>query len=225
MKMYSCGMNKITIILTFFIFLFSYAGFAQLGGDGSYLWNSTSITYSVNKKTELVFSNKDHFNNQISRLDYYHFEFYAYHELIRNFSLGLGFRQNETLKTGRWSPGNAWFFYGVSYLHPGSIKIKFSNRFAIRTYRLSETQYTFDNNTIIDFFSQSTRKLPKPFLQDELFTNLKEQKVQTVRLYGGLHLLKSLHWGLDLYYCYTTTWSSWIWKKYNVFGLSTKFSI
>lgn len=225
MKMYSYEMNKFTILLTFLIFLFSYAGFAQLGSDGSYLWNSTSITYSINKKTELVFSNKDHFSNQINRLDYYHFEFDAYHELVRNFSLGLGFRQNESLKSGSWSPGNAYFLYGVYYLNPGNAKIKFSNRMALRTFRTAETQYTFDNNTIIDFFSQSKCKIPKPYLQDELFANLVEKKVQTVRLYGGFHLFKKTHWGVDLYYCYVATQPSWVWKEYNVLGLNTKFRI
>lgn len=218
-------MNKNTILLIFFLSLTAFTSFSQIGSDGSYLWNSMNITYSVSPKTQLVLANKDHFNNQIGRLDYYHFDFTVYHEIVRNFSLGLGLRQNETLKSGNWTPGNAYFFYGVYNFSPANIKIKFSNRLALRTFRISETQYTFDNNTILDFFSKSNSIIPKPFLQDELFTNLKAEKIQTLRLYGGIHLLKKLHWGMDLYYCYTAIRPLWIWKEYNILGLNTKFKI
>jgi hypothetical protein len=113
----------------------------------------------------------------------------------------------------------------VYYIPNGNFKIRFSNRIAIRTYKISDTQYTFDNNTTFDFFAKSKSKIPKPYLQDEIFTNLNVWKVQTVRVYVGLHVFKRPHWALDIYYCLQETRPSWVWKSYDTYGLSTKFYI
>lgn len=218
-------MIKYLSLLIFLMSIFTLSGFAQLGNDGSYLWNSTGITYSLNDKTEFVLSNKDHFNVQIGRLDYYHFDLAGYRKLTSHFSLGLGLRLNETYKLQMWNRGGVYMFYGVYSANPGNIKIRFANRVAIRTYQISETQYTFDNNTNVDFFVRSVSKLPKPYLKDEIFTNLDYRKVQTIRLYGGLHMLKLKNIGIDLYYCYQKTRPTWEWKDYNVFGINTIFRI
>ena len=116
-------------------------------------------------------------------------------------------------------------FYGVYFGNPGNVKIRFANRVAIRTFKISETQHTFDNITNVDFFVRSVSNWPKPYLMDEIFTNLDYLKIQTIRLYGGLHMLKLKNIGVDLYYCYQKARPTWVWKEYNVFGINTKFRI
>jgi hypothetical protein len=218
-------MKKITVLLIIFFNILISEAFAGTSEDGSYFWNSTSITTLLNEKTELYFGNKDHFSNQTDHLDYFHFELIGYRKISQKFSLGLGLRQTESYKSERWNPGQTYMLYGVYFLNPWDIKIKFANRFALRTYKTSDTQYGFDNITNIDFFTRSASKFPKPYLMDELFSSLNLGKVQTVRLYGGFHILKKEHFGIDLYYCYWKTRSTAEWKNYNVLGLSTKFRI
>jgi len=218
-------MIKYLYLLIFFMSLITIKGFGQLGNDGSYLWNTIGINYSLDDRTEFVLSNKDHFNLQIGRLDYFHFDLAGYRKLTNHFSMGLGLRLNETYKTETWNRGGAYMFYGVYSGNSRNIRIRFANRVAIRTFKISETQHTFDNITNIDFFVQSVSKFPKPFLMDELFTNLDFRKVQTIRLYGGFHMLKLKNIGIDLYYCYQKTRPSWVWKEYNVYGINTKFRI
>ena len=218
-------MKKISILVLFFIIGFVWRGFSQLASDGSYFWNSLGVTYSINDKTELVFGNKDHYNNQINHFDYLHFELIAYRKLTSDFSLGLGIRQTESYKLNQWNPGQTYMFYGVYTLNPWGLKIKFANRLAAKTYKTAETQYGLDNNSNIDFFVRSTCKFPKPYIMDEIFSNLELGKIQTIRLYGGFHFIKKNHWGIDLYYCYMKTRSTDEWKKYDVLGLSTKFRI
>ena len=50
-------------------------------------------------------------------------------------------------------------------------------------------------------------------------------KIQNHRLFGGLHLLRKKHFGLDAYYCYWKTRSVADWKIYHVYGLTTRFRI
>lgn len=218
-------MKKIILLIIIFVLQFIPEGFSQIASDGSYFWNSTSITYSINDKTELYFGNKDHYSNQISRLDYLHFELIGYRKLTKTFALGLGVRQTENYKTDGWNPGKTYMLYGVFLVNPWDIKIKFANRLVAKTYKTSESQFGLDNITNVDFFSRSTSKLPKPYLMDELFTSLNLGKVQTIRLYGGFRLLKTEHFGLDIYYCYLKTRSTTEWRDYNVFGLNTRFRI
>jgi hypothetical protein len=218
-------MKKITSLVIILLAFWTSEGFAQFAGDGSYFWNSTTITYSFNDKTELYFGNKDHYSNQINRFDYMHFELIGYRKLSKTFSLGLGIRQTENYKSDQWNPGQSYVFYGVLLLNPWDIKIKFANRLVAKTYKTSDTQYGLDNISNVDFFAKSTNKIPKPYLMDEIFSNIALAKVQAIRLYGGLRLLKYEHWSLDIYYCYVKTRSTAEWKDYNVFGLNTKFRI
>lgn len=218
-------MKKITVVI---IILLSVCGnnvFAQLSADGSYIWNTTSITYALNDKTELTFGNKDHYNNQIDRLDYYHFELTGYRKLTNLFSLGLGLRQTESYKSNGWNPGQTYLLYGVLFFNPLDMKIKFSNRLTAKVSKTAETQYGLDNISNIDFFVRSTCKFPKPYLMDEIFSNINSGKIQTIRIYGGFHVFKREHFGIDLYYCNWQTRSTADWKSYNVLGISTKVRI
>lgn len=218
-------MVKFTELLLFLTVFAFQECFARPGSDGSYLWNSTSITYSFNDKTELSFGNKEHYSNQIDRLEYYHFELIGYRKLTNKFSLGLGVRQTESYKSSGWNPGQTYLFYGILFFNPFDMKIKFSNRFTAKVSKTTDTQYGLDNISTIDFFTKSKCKIPKPYLTDELFSNLNSGKVQTIRIYGGFHLLKKEHWGIDLYYCNWQTRSTADWKTYNVLGISTKVRI
>lgn len=212
--------------LLLFLTIFGFSNcFAQLGSDGSYLWNSTSITYSFNDKTELAFGNKDQYSNQIDRLEYYHFELIGYRKLTSKFSLGLGVRKTESYKSGGWTPGQTYLFYGILFFNPFDMKIKFSNRLTAKVSKTADTQYGLDNISNIDFFTKSKCRFPKPYLMDELFSNINSGKVQTVRIYGGFHLFKKEHWGIDLYYCNWQTRSTADWKAYNVLGINTKVRI
>lgn len=218
-------MKKIALFLIIFLSVQVPEGFAQWAGDGSYFWNSIGITYTFNEKTELVLANKDQYSNQIDRLDYLHFELIGYRKLSQNFSMGLGIRQTESYQSEQWNHGQTYLLYGVYFLNPGNLKIRFANRIVSKTYKTSDTQFGLDNITDVDFFVKSPGRFPKPYLKDEIFTNLNRQKVQTIRIYGGLHVLKRPCWSVDLYYCFQNTRPSWEWKEYHVFGLSTKFSI
>lgn len=218
-------MNKITVILILLLNVFAFEGFAQFTSDGSYFWNSTGITYSFNDKTELYFGNKDHYSNQINKLEYYHFELIGYRKMTDKFSLGLGVRQTGNYKSNGWNPGQTYMFYGVYLLNPWDIKIKFANRLTAKVNKTTDTQYGLDNVSNIDFFTRSTCKFPKPYLMDEIFSNFNVGKVQTIRIYGGFHVFKKEHWGIDLYYCYWETRSTADWKDYNVLGISTKVRI
>lgn len=218
-------MKKIAAFIVIFTVVIVFEGFAQFAHDGSYLWNLTNITYSVNDKTELVLSNKDHYSTQINHPDYFHFDLIAYRKISKKFSLGLGLRQTESYKSNRWNPGQTYMFYGVYLMNPGNVRINFANRLVSKTYKTSDTQYGLDNITNVDFFVRSTNKWPKPYLMDELFTNFNYQKVQTIRLYGGFRVFKNEHFGIDIYYCYWKARPISEWKDYNVFGLNTKFHI
>ncbi len=212
--------------LLLFLMVFAFQKcFGQLGSDGSYFWNSTSLTYQFNDKTELAFGNKDHYSNQIERLDYYHFELIGYRKLTSKFLLGLGVRQTESYKSNGWNPGQTYMFYGVLLFNPLDIKIKFANRLTAKVSKTDNTQYGLDNISNIDFFTKSKCKFPKPYLMDEVFSNFNVGKLQTLRIYGGFHVVKNEHWGIDLYYCYCQTMSSAEWKYYNVLGIGTKVKI
>ena len=218
-------MNKITFLLIIFLLVIAHEGFAKLTNDGSYIWKLTNINYSISDKTEVVFSNKDHYSNQIDHLDYFHFDLSAYRKISKKFSLGLGVRQTESYKSGSWKVGQTYMLYGVYAWNPWNIKIKSANRLVYKVSKTSDTQYGLDNITNVDFFVRSVNHIPKPYLMDELYSNFNHQEVQTIRLYGGFRLLRTEHFGIDLFYCYWLTNNGNAWKNFNVYGLGSKIRI
>jgi len=111
------------------------------------------------------------------------------------------------------------------FFSPANLKIKFANRAVYKSFRTADSQIGLDNITNVDFFAGSQSRIPKPYLADELFSELKSMKLQNIRLYGGLHLWKKEHFGIDLFYCYLFANSGNEWKNFNVYGLNTKISI
>jgi hypothetical protein len=218
-------MKKITVVI---LLLLSVSGnnlFAQLSADGSYIWNTTSITYTLNDKTELSLGNKDHYSNQINQLDYYYFDLTGYRKLTNHLLLGMGYRRSSTYKSALWSPSNNYLSYLVYLAEPGNMKIRCATRFAYKTFETADSQYSIDNISTFDFFVKSKWHFPKPYLMDEIFTEIKTKRFQNVRIYGGLHLLKMKYFGLDLYYCYWRAHSGSVWNAYNVLGVNTKVRI
>lgn len=218
-------MKKIVFLIIICLIITVPKSEAQFHSDGIYLWNSSHVTYSVNSKFLLDFANKDQYSNTIGRLEYYHLDLTAYRKMTSDFSLGLGVRRTESYKASKWNPGSTFLLYGVYYLNPGNVKIKFANRVTAKVYKSAETLYGLDNITNVDFFTHSTRKFPKPYLMDEIFSNIEERKINTVRIYGGFRLLKTHYFGFDLFYCYWRNRSDIAWKEFNVWGMNTKFYI
>ncbi|MBC8004590.1 MAG: DUF2490 domain-containing protein [Verrucomicrobia bacterium] len=196
--------------------------YAQSSTDGSYFWNVFNINYRISEKTDLLLNTKEHYSNQVDRVDFYHGELTLYRKLGPTFSMGLGYRQTGNYRSEQWSGGHNYLLYGVHLFQRGSIKIKIANRFVYKTFRHSETQYALDNISNVDFFTRSVSWVPKPYYCHELFTEIKTRKIQNIRLYGGLHVLKSKYVGFDLFYCQWFSQSSTAWNNYHVYGLATK---
>jgi len=218
-------MNKILSLLIVLLIGSVSDCFAQLVPDDSYLWNVLNVTYPINQNTYLLLNAKEQFSNQIDRNDFFHIELDVYRKINPKFSVGIGYRQTESYKSAVWCAGHNYLLYGIFYFSPANLKIKFANRVVYKSFRNADSQIALDNITNVDFFAKSLNRIPKPYLSDEVFSELKSMKLQNIRLYGGLHVLKIEHFGIDLFYCYLFSNSGNEWKNFNVYGLNTKISI
>lgn len=218
-------MNKIILILLFVFVCGTQIVFGQLGNDGSYLWNTVQINHKIGGKYEFVFTNRVFYSNISDRLDYYFLDFTGYRSLTKHFSAGLGYRRTETYKTDKWNYGNIYWMYGVIYAKTGGVKLKIANRLGYKSFKDIDSQIAFDNISTIDFFTNSTSKFPKPYLIEEVFSELKSMKVQNMKLFTGLHLLKGQHFGFDVFYAFWKSNTSSGWKDYNVYGIATKINL
>lgn len=211
-------------VFIFFLFL-SHEGYSQFGKDGSYLWNTVQVNHKFNPKYEVVFTNRVFYNHISDRMDFYFFDLTGYRMLTRHFSLGLGLRRIESYKSDRWDPVNVLWTYGIIYAQTVGMKFKIANRFGYKTYRDSESQLALDNISTVDFFTNSKNRIPKPYLLTEVFSELKSMKIQNVRIFTGLHLLKFRSVDFDGFCALWKSNTSSGWKSYNVYGLATKIRI
>jgi hypothetical protein len=218
-------MNK---IILFFLILFALApleGFCQLGNDGSYIWNTIQVNHQFNSKYELVFTNRIFYSDISDRLDFYFLDLTGYRALNKHISMGLGYRRTESYKPDQWNPGNIFWTYGVIYAKTAGIKLKIATRLGYKTFKDIDSQIALDNISTVDFFTNSTSKFPKPYLIEEVFSELKSLKVQNMKLFTGLHLLKGQHFGFDVFYAFWKSNTSSGWKDYNVYGIATKINL
>lgn len=218
-------MNKIILIVLFVIISGIQMVFAQLGNDGSYFWNTIQINRKFNPKYELVFTNRAFYSNISDRLDFYFLDLTGYRTVNKHFSVGLGYRRTESYKTDQWNYGNIYWTYGVIYTRTGGVKLKIANRLGYKSFKDIDSQIALDNISTVDFFTNSTSKFPKPYLIEEVFSELKSLKVQNMKLFAGLHLLKGQHFGFDVFYAFWKSNTTSGWKDYNVYGIATKFNL
>jgi hypothetical protein len=201
------------------------AVFAQEEKAGSYLWNTVQVNYQLKQKYELVFTNRIFYNTQIERMDFYYFDLTGYRTFNRHLSMGLGYRNIHNYKVIDWKSGNLFFLYGIYNANPGFFKLKIATRVGYKHFKTDNSQIGLDNISTIDLFANSARKFPKPYLTEEAFSELKSMKIQHLRLFAGLHLLKKEHWGFDVFYA---RWKSHVtksWENNNILGVATKINI
>ena len=225
LQIYERIMNRSKLILIFFLLVRFTDCFAQFPNDGSYFWHVTNVNYSINDKISLLLNMKEQFSNQINRVDFFHAELTAFRKINATFSVGLGYRQTENYRSAIWCAGHNYLLYGVCQFSPLNMKIRFSNRIVYKSFKQEDSQVGLDNITNIDFFVRSTNCIPKPFVSDEVFSELRSMVLQNVRLYGGLHIWKGEFLGIDLFYCDIFVNSVNIWSNFSVYGLNTKFNI
>ena len=218
-------MNKTRILLIVLLIVSVSDCFAQLAPDGSYLWNIQNVSYPINQNTHLLLNAKEQYSNQIDRHDFFHIELDVFRNINQRFSVGLGYRQTENYKSDVWFAGHNYLLYGICFFSPANLKIKFANRVVYKSFRNADSQIGLDNITNVDFFVRSTNHIPKPYISDEVFSELKSMEIQNVRLYGGLHVWNREHLAFDIFYCDLFVNSANAWKNFNVFGLNTKFTI
>ena len=218
-------MNRSKLVLIFLLSVCFTDCFAQFANDGSYFWHVSNVNYILNDKTSLLLNMKEQFSNQINQIDFFHAELTAFRKINTTFSVGLGYRQTENYKSSIWCAGHNYLLYGVCMFSPADMKIRFANRIVYKSFKQDDSQVGFDNLTNIDFFVRSTNRIPKPFVSDEVFSELKSMVFQNVRLYGGLHVWKGEYFGLDLFYCDMFVNSENTWRNFSVYGLNTKINI
>lgn len=218
-------MNKIILILLFVVVSYTQTVFGQLGNDGTYLWNTIQINHKLGQKYELVFTNRVFYSDISDRLDFYFLDLTGYRALTKHFSAGLGFRRTESYKTDQWNYGNIYWTYGVIYAKTGGVKFKISNRLGYKSFKDLDSQIALDNISTIDFFTNSTSRIPKPYVIEEVFSELKSMKIQNMKLFTGLHLLKNPNFGFDVFYAFWKSNTTTGWKDYNVYGIATKFNL
>lgn len=209
----------------FFVISGAQTVFGQLGDDGTYLWNTIQVNHKWGQKYELVFTNRVFYSDISDRLDYYFLDLTGYRTVTKHVSVGLGYRRTETYKTDRWNYGNIYWMYGVIYAKAAGVKFKIANRLGHKSFKEVDSQIAFDNISTIDFFTNSTSKIPKPYVIEEVFSEVKSMKVQNMKLFTGLHLLKKPNFGFDVFYAFWKSNTSTGWKNYNVYGVATKFNL
>jgi len=218
-------MHRSKFVLIFLLSVCITDCFAQFPTDGSYFWHVSNVNYILNDKTSLLLNMKEQFSNQINQIDFFHAELTAFRKINPTFSIGLGYRQTENYRSTIWCAGHNYLLYGICLFYPANMKIRFANRLVYKSFKQEDSQVGFDNLSNIDFFVRSTNRIPKPFVSDEVFSELRSMVFQNVRLYGGFHVWKGEYLGLDLFYCDMFVNSANIWRNFSVYGLNTKINI
>lgn len=218
-------MIKFTRLIIFCFMLLQCFVYAQDEGAGSYFWNTVQFNHPIKQNYELVITNRIFYNTQIERMDFYYFDLSGYRTFSRHFSLGLGYRNTHSCKVRNWNSGNLFLLYGIYHANPGFIKLKIATRLGYKQFESDDSQIGLDNISTIDFFANSARKFPKPYIAEETFSELKSMKIQHLRLFTGFHLLKKEHWAFDVFYARWKSHVTETWNNNNIVGVATKFSI
>lgn len=213
------------------IFLLVIVLFANLFVSGqtneteSYLWNYSSVSKAINRKNELQLGEKLHYSISDSQINYHHFDFIFYHHFNENFTLGLAVRNAYSGISENQISEVTPQIYGVYKGILKKLSVNWSNRLDYRNFETGEKQTRYRNKLTLTLLNSYTKVRIQPYLAEEMFVKFNEDGLYNVRFFGGLYLLETNYFKVDMYYCYIMLDQGVNWGHQNVKGLNLYFKI
>ncbi|WP_430972277.1 DUF2490 domain-containing protein [Sunxiuqinia rutila] len=210
-------------LIVFCLFLLgSQALFAQEERD-FYLWQETGFGLKLDENYTFSFKAKVQYRANDNFRDFTYVDFTVSRRMNPWLNLGLSFRGAEIGKlSGNILEYRPQFLTGVHYKF-GKVNCKSTNRIEYRTFSKGKAHFRYYHNIFIHF--PSFPGCPKPYIGEELFTKLNNERLYLTRVYGGLHLLELDILKVDAYYVWQETKRNGQWRPSDVLGLNLKFVI
>lgn len=191
----------------------------------NYVWNYNSLAGNLGEKTQLVFSEKLHFNIAETLLDYKQTDIILYHDFTKNVTLGLSLRNANSYKGDSWISEITPQFYAEYTAKLKNIEIKFSNRFDYRNFDDGSKQTRYRNKlTFVSPVSLMKFGL-RPYIAEEMFVKLNGGGFYNYRFFGGIYLFDIRFLEINLFYCYNRFEQTETWTYQNVGGIYLNFNI
>jgi hypothetical protein len=211
--------------LLLLIFLIGLVSPALAQNDRStYLWNTTSLVAGLGQRSSLCIATRTQYqafedSRELTYLDC---------SFIRTMNswlrLGLAFRTVQTPKeTGDVYEYRPQLITTV-YNNRHQLQYRSTNRLEHRSFNKGDAHFRYYHNIIVDFPAFAP-KVPRIFLEEELFTKLNRESFHLARVYGGLHIYEQPHFVVDLFYIWQQTKAGGEWAGSDVFGLNLTFKI
>ncbi|HBL75433.1 MAG: hypothetical protein A2W90_03880 [Bacteroidetes bacterium GWF2_42_66] len=204
------------------------SGLFALGQDEkveNYLWSYTSLSEDINEKTQIVFSEKVHYNLSEKLSDYNQFDIILYRDIHKNFSVGLALRNAYSGGRNNWVSEITPQIYGVYKGSLNKFSINWSNRIDFQNFDTGAKRTRYRNKLTVIFPRSYTKLKISPFLAEEMFVKFNDDGFYNFRLFGGAYLFDIRFLKANLFYCYNMINKENRWTHQNVTGISLHFKI
>ncbi|MGQ7868567.1 DUF2490 domain-containing protein [Sunxiuqinia sp. sy24] len=210
-------------LIVFLLFLLSCQSlFAQEERD-FYVWQTTSASLKMNELYSFNMKAKVHYRINDQFRDFTYFDLAVSRRMNQWLNLGLAFRGAEIGKeSGNILEYRPQLVTGVHFKF-GKVNCKSTNRLEYRAFSKGKAHFRYYHNIFIHF--PSFHGCPRPYVGEELFTKLNDERLYLARVYGGLHLLEFDLFKVDAYYVWQELKRSGQWSPADILGLNLKFSI
>jgi hypothetical protein len=199
--------------------------FGQGHKTGTYLWNHNSLSGNLSSKTQIVFSEKLHYNVDQGQFNYYQTDIIFYRQVHKKFKLGVALRNAHAGRNENRVSEVTPQLYGV---YQGAVKkagINFSNRLDFRNFDNGTHYVRYRNKFSLASPVAYTKLNIRPYLAEEMFVKLNGEGFYNFRLFGGLYLFDIRFLKVNLFYCRNMIQSDDSWKYQNVTALYLYFKI
>lgn len=188
-----------------------------------HLWNILTVQGRINESYDFRISSKTQYIASEQVRDNTYLDLGVFRKMNSWLRLGAAFRALQLVRaTGNIAEYRPQL---VSTIHLKSKNIKYqtTNRLEHRSFSEGDPHFRYYHNIFVHF--PSFAKLPAIYAGEELFTKLNAESAHLARIYGGLHLLESDHFGIDIYYVWQQSKVNKEWYGSDVLGLNLTYKL
>lgn len=163
------------------------------------IWNKSEVVVQTWKNISIDAALKVHYSPENSAADLKYAELFLFHNPLKWFEYGAGFRVAKANLYPGWLQENRTMILANFKKNYKNYSFKYTNRFEYRSFENSFHHFRYKQDFKIEFPSLTNWGM-RFYLDEETFYKLNGIGFHLARIYGGLSVVKKEHFNCKVYY-------------------------
>ena len=189
------------------------------------LWNKNQLNVTLSTRLTLKVAQKIHFIPESEKLEVFYGEVFLSDLPLGWMEYGAGFRVSKVQPIKQtWTTENRLMVFADFTKTIDAFRFTFGNRFEYRNFSDLSDLFRYKQTFTLQFPNLTGWGI-QFYASEETFFKLNDGKMNLARFFSGLHVLKTEHFRLSVYYGLQKTKVINKWYSSDIIGMNLRYAI